>query len=140
MNLSKFLQELEKKDGPVRLLMILGGNQGPNTGLNLLISTKKLDSAPLAFAINKVAEIARKTIPKKDIKALSRITVLQGNDPFVKTMNAMFRIDGDGSGGAIFNDCNFNGMHIEYAQIYKSVANAEVDAEHNQPQSSTVGA
>ena len=116
--LRALLEKLNDKRGPVALLMLNTFGPGFEQPWHLIASTKELDKLSRAEAIREMTEFVREYGDESFWRALSRITVLKTQDPFVRSVNASMRVKRDAM-ETIYN-ANVAGYEIPYALLVHS--------------------
>src|SRR5262245_33435438 len=82
----KFAKKLEKRAGPVALLMLVPSGPGENFW-TVLVSTRAFDKRSRGEAIGEIATYLQElSDPVK--RSITSADVLKSDDPFVKAMNS----------------------------------------------------
>lgn len=93
----KVVDGLRKKHGEFSLVMLYNsGSLQSGSNWNLIASSNWTDEMGVAAATRLIADALGKGLETQDKGAISRVTVLKTNDPFVRDMTKLYPIDGPG--------------------------------------------
>jgi hypothetical protein len=89
-DLQKLAEELERKEGPLTLFMLVAPDAETSDAWNLIVSGHGFDVKSRGKAIREVSEALRNNVSQSEWPRFARTTVLRTNDPFVRAMNSAF--------------------------------------------------
>ena len=92
--LQKFAKRLEKKEGPLALLMLLPPDPETEDAWNLIVSAKSLDRKSRGSAVRQFTQWLRQDVDAAQWPGIARATVLRTDDPFGRAINNAFRAKG----------------------------------------------
>ncbi len=115
--LKKLASDLEKKEGPLALLMLLAPDLETNDAWNLIVSAHGFDRQSRGHAVKEVSALLRESVNESEWSRIARATVLRTDDPFVRAMNSAFRAE-----NSVINlqACNVFGIDIPRAVLLES--------------------
>lgn len=89
-DLKGLFQEVDRRYGPVALMMLLASDPEREDAWNLIVSTKEFDRTSRSDAIGKMTDLLATVLQRKNWERILRVTVLKTDDPFVQEMNGIF--------------------------------------------------
>jgi len=111
------LSRLEKREGPVTLLLLAASDAGIDDVWNVIVSSPAFDHIPRSEATRKVSEYLRKSLQQSLWPSIGRTTVLRTDDPFVQ---GVIRRLPQLSPGATVQPLNVSGIEIPAAMIIEA--------------------
>jgi hypothetical protein len=88
----KVIERLRKQRGEFYLAMLYNNALEAESGWNLIISAPWTDEAGTASAIHTIARALNEGLGGENRNSISRITVLNTSDPFVRDMTSLYRV------------------------------------------------
>lgn len=116
-SLRRTAARLERSHGPVALMLLIAPDEETIDSWNVLVSAHGLDALSLGEAIRQVSETLRKTVNKSLWPAISRVSVLRTDDPFVRTFTQRYR---SVSAGATLQAVRVSGIDIPKAVVVEA--------------------
>jgi hypothetical protein len=115
--LRKLAKNLEKKEGPLALLMLLAPDVETENAWNVIVSAHGLDRRSRGNAVKVFTEWLRRDVDQNYWPSIARATVLRTDDPFVRAINSAFRAE-----DSVVNiqSCNVFGIEIPKAILLES--------------------
>lgn len=115
----KFTDYLVETNGEVKLSLVLPNDESiDSTYYTFVISAEWLNNRgirePIAYIFDKMIELYNEEI----YKYVSRVTVLNTNDPFVKDISFLEKVHNDIK--PIYN-INVNGVEINYGVLFECI-------------------
>jgi len=107
---------LEKKEGPVLLLLLAASDAGIDIW-NVIVSSPAFDHIPRSEATRKLSEYLRKSLDESSWPSIGRTTVLRTDDPFVQ---GVIRRLPQLTPGATVQPLNVSGVEISAAVIVEA--------------------
>ena len=107
---------LEKKEGPVALLLLAASDAGIDIW-NVIVSSPAFDHIPRSEATRKLSEYLRKSLDEASWPSIGRTTVLRTDDPFVQ---GVIRGLSQLRPGATVQPLNVSGVEIPAAVIVEA--------------------
>lgn len=114
-------QELEKRRGPVSLLMLLAPDLTSESDWNVIVSAAGYDETDRATAIRELVDLLKETLRDENWRKILRVTVLKTDDKFVQAVN--WTHPAEGAMVPLYS-ANISGVDIPKAMILKSKAAA----------------
>ncbi len=116
-DLQKLVAELEQKEGPLALFMLLAPDVETTDAWNLIVSAHGFDVKSRGNAIRRLSELLRQAVSESEWPRIARTTVLRTDDPFVRAMNSAFHAE-----HSVVNlqACNIFGIDIPLAVLLES--------------------
>src|SRR5215472_2897092 len=112
-DVQKVVTQLEQRDGPTRLAMLLASDYELNDSWNLIVSSPGLDSTSRAEAVRLVTDLLRRNVNRSHWPSFVQTTVLKTNDPFVRAVNQTF--------GTIRNPVSIENRSVSGTYINKAI-------------------
>ena len=115
--LKKLASDLEQKEGPLALFMLLAPDLETSDAWNLIVSAHGFDRKSRGNAVKEVSELLRQSVNESEWSGIARATVLRTDDPFVRAMNSAFQAE-----NSVINlqACNVFGIDIPRAVLLES--------------------
>ncbi len=116
-DLRKLADDIERREGPLALFMLLAPDAETNDAWNLIVSAHGFDLKSRGNALSHLSESLRQTVSKAEWPRIARATVLRTDDPFVRAMNSAFHAE-----QSVINlqSCNIFGIDIPRAVLLES--------------------
>jgi hypothetical protein len=93
----KVVDGLRKTHGDFSLVMLYNNSSlQAGSNWNLIVSSNWTDEMGVAAATRLIADALGKGLETQDKGAISRVTVLKTNDPFVRDMTKLYPVEGPG--------------------------------------------
>lgn len=116
--LRTLIKEFIAEKGKFSLVMLIPSE--PNvidSKVTLLMSAPWLDNESPKQAIDLIVKSLRKQLDNVELPYITRVTIVNSSDNFVKAINAAFNVT---EGKVDINNCNVFGVQIEKAIILES--------------------
>lgn len=91
------VESLKNRLGEFRLAMLYNADLGAKLNWNLIISAPWSDEESVGSTIRMIADELHKNLDGESKQAISRITVLKPDDPFVQDMVHLYPVSGSGA-------------------------------------------
>jgi hypothetical protein len=116
-DLRKLADDIEHREGPLALFMLLAPDTETNDRWNLIVSAHGFDLKSIGTAIRELSESLRQTVSESEWPRFARATVLRTDDPFVRAMNSSFHAE-----QSVMNlqSTNISGIDIPRALVFES--------------------
>jgi hypothetical protein len=115
--LRNVLARLEKKEGPVTLLLLASSDAGVDNVWNVIVSSPAFDDIPRSEATRRVSEYLRKALDQTLWPSIGRTTVLRTDDSFVQ---GVLRSLPQAGAGLTIKPLNVSGVEISAAVIIEA--------------------
>jgi hypothetical protein len=115
--LQNVLARLEKKEGPVTLLLLASSDAGVDDVWNVIVSSPAFDDIPRSEATRRVSEYLRKSLDQSLWPNIGRTTVLRTDDSFVQ---GVLRSIPQAGAGLTLKPLNVSGVEISAAVIIEA--------------------
>jgi len=91
-DVERAIERLKQEGGDFTLAVLYNSSLESEWGWNLIVAARWLDRLGLAAATRLVAEALYKEVGLENKSAISRVTVLKTNDPFVREMTNLYPV------------------------------------------------
>ncbi len=108
-DVKKVIEILRHRYGDYKLAMLYNSDLDAPTNWNLIVSSEWTDNFGVPAAIKVIAKALHESLGLENKGAISRITVLKTNDPFVKDMTHIYPVPG-GQGGVPLSQVTAGGI------------------------------
>ncbi len=89
-DVERLIEKLRAECGEFRLAMLYNSSLDATSNWNLIVSAPWTDRLGVAKATHNIATALHESLGLENQKAISRITVLATDDPFVRDMNRLY--------------------------------------------------
>lgn len=89
-DVGKMVDRLQEQHGEFRLAMLYNSSLDATSNWNLIVSAPWTDKMGIAPATRLIANALYESLGQENQKAISRITVMETSDPFVRDMNRLY--------------------------------------------------
>jgi hypothetical protein len=108
-DVKKVIEILRHRYGDYKLAMLFNSDLDAPTNWNLIVSSEWTDDLGVSEAIKIIARTLHESLGLENKGAISRITVLKTNDPFVRDMTHIYPVPG-GRGGIPLSQVTAGGI------------------------------
>jgi hypothetical protein len=108
-DVKKVIEILRHRYGDYKLAMLFNSDLDAPTNWNLIVSSEWTDDLGVSEAIKIIARTLHESLGLENKGAISRITVLKTNDPFVRDMTHIYPVPG-GQGGIPLSQVTAGGI------------------------------
>lgn len=118
-DVARIVKELRQQRGEFRLAMLYSNYEGGNGDWNFIVSAPWAERLGTADSIQLIAQALHRGLREENKTQISRITVLDANDPFVLEITSLVKVAGVASQKYISNSI-FGGVHVPRGIIFYS--------------------
>jgi hypothetical protein len=108
-DVKKVVETLRNRCGDYKLAMLYNSDLEAATNWNLIVSSEWTDDLGVPESIKVIAKAVHESLGLENKGAISRITVLKTNDPFVTEMTHIYPVHG-GHGGVPLHQVTSGGV------------------------------